>query len=94
MLSFSIVRWFVVDLPSLPPACASDICICGRVQLSIIRSYTFPMLLDTVIPLSFEHLPFFPFPLHSRVIIPLRHSSVIFALMCTMFSRSVSNCIV
>ena len=47
MLSFSIVRWSVVDFLSLPPACASDIFICGRVRLSIIRSYTFPMLLDT-----------------------------------------------
>ena len=56
-----------------------------NLNLSIIRSYTFPMLLDTVIPLSFEHLPFFPFPLYSRVIIPLRHSSGMFFLMCTMF---------
>ena len=47
-------------------------------RLSIIRSYTFPMSLDTVIPISFEHLPFFPFPLYSRVIIPLRHSSGMF----------------
>ena len=43
-LSFSIVRWSVVDLHSLPPTCASDIFIWGRVRLSIIRSYTFPML--------------------------------------------------
>ena len=89
MLSFSIVRWSVVDLPSLPPACTINIFICGRVRLSIIRSYTFPMLLDTVIPLSFEHLPFFPFPLCSRVIIPLRHSSGMFFLMCTILSRSL-----
>ena len=72
MLSFSSVRWSVVDLPSLPPAWASDIFIWGRVRLSIIRSYTFPMLLDTVIPLSLEHFPFFPFPLDSRVISPSR----------------------
>ena len=56
MLSFSIVRWPAVDLLSLPPACASDIVICGRVRLPIIRSHTFPMLLDIAIPLSFEHL--------------------------------------
>ena len=52
------------------------------------------MLLDTAMPLSLEHLPFFPFPLYSRVFIPLRHSSGMFLLMCPMFSRSVSNCIV
>ena len=97
MLSFSIVRWSFGNLPSLPPACASDIYICGRVRLSIIRSYTFPMLLDTVIPLSFAHLPFFPFPLYSRVIIPLCHSSGIFVLMCRALMCLVglfSNCIV
>ena len=52
------------------------------------------MLLNTVIPLSLEHLPFFHFPLYSRVIIPLRHSSGMFFLMCTVFSMSVSSCIV
>ena len=65
MLSFSIVRWSVVDLPSLPPACASDIFICGRVRLSIIRSYTFPMLLDTVIPHGTDSKRVLGVPKHS-----------------------------
>ena len=51
-------RWSVVDLPSFPPACASVMFICFRARLLMILSYTFPTLLATVIPCSFEHIPF------------------------------------
>ena len=34
-------------------------------------SYTFPTLLATVIPRSFEHIHFLPFPLYSHVIVPI-----------------------
>ena len=55
MLSFSIVRWSVVDLSSLPPACASDI---FYLWSSAVVYYSFidffPVLLDTVMPLSYR----------------------------------------
>ena len=66
-------RWSVVDLPSFPPACASVLFICFRARLLITLSYTFPTLLATVIPRSFEHIPFLPFPLYSLVIVPICH---------------------
>ena len=54
-------RWSVVALPALPPACASVISTIVLSLSLIILSNSFPMLLANVIPLSFEHMPFFPF---------------------------------
>ena len=70
MVSFSMRRWSVVALPFFPPAWASEMLTFFRLRSFIIRSYTFPALLDTVIPLSLEHFPFFPLPLYIFVILP------------------------
>ena len=43
------------------------------ILLLIILSNIFPKLLAKVIPLSFEHFPFVPLPLYSRIISPVCH---------------------
>ena len=73
IIFFSMRRCSIVDLPSFPPACASVMSICFRARLLMILSYTFPTLLATVIPRSFENIPFLPFPLYSLVIVPICH---------------------
>ena len=59
--------WSAVANHFLPPACSSVIVISWRILLFISLSYSFPMLLDRVIPLSVLHLPFVPFPLYIRL---------------------------
>ena len=46
--------------------------------LFIILPYSFPKLLDGVIPLSLEHFPFVPIPLYIVVMLPSCHSIGIF----------------
>ena len=73
MVSFSRVRWSTVALPFCPPAWASAILMVFDILLLIILSNIFPKLLAKVIPLSFEHFPFVPLPLYSRIISPVCH---------------------
>ena len=44
------------------------------------------MLLLSVIPLSFEHFPFFPFPLYMLIMLPFFHSSGISWWWAVLFS--------
>ena len=53
-------RWSTVARPFLPPACASVIWTFVVALLLTIRRNSFPTLLASVIPLSFEHFPRFP----------------------------------
>ena len=48
-------------------------CLC--ILLLTIRSNGLPTLLASVIPLSFEHFPLVPLPLHSLVMFPFSHCS-------------------
>ena len=63
----------MVAIPFLPPACSSVIVISRRILLFISLSYSFPTLLDSVIPLSELHLPLPPFPLYIRLSSPFCH---------------------
>ena len=59
IVCFRTIRWSAVALPGIPPAWASVIFTCPFILSLIILLYNFPKLLARVIPLSFEHLPFF-----------------------------------
>ena len=67
----------VVDSGSafLPPACASVIWAFVVALLLTIRSNSLPTLLDSVVPLSFEHFPLVPLPLYSLVMFAFSHCS-------------------
>ena len=54
----------------LPPAGAWVISAIKVALLFTILSNNFPMLLASVMPLSFEHFPWVPLPLFSRVMFP------------------------
>ena len=65
--------WRSLSFPSLG-ICHADFIFA---LLFIILSYNFPKLLESVIPLSFEHFPFVPFPLYTVMMlhVPSCHSS-------------------
>ena len=65
-----IIRWSQVALPGMPPAWASVSWTSFLTLSLMILSNTFPGLLASVIPLSFEHFPLIPFPLYSLRIWP------------------------
>ena len=54
-------KWSVVAFPFCLPACASETSL--LIMLFMVRSYSLPMLLASVIPRSHDHFPFIPFPL-------------------------------
>ena len=83
--SLRISRWSTVELPLLPPACASVILMSFFALSLMILSYNFPKLLDSVIPLSLEHLPFIPFPLYIVMISPSCHSCGIVSVLVILF---------
>ena len=97
MVSFSRVRWSTVALPFCPPAWASVILMVFDILLLIILSNIFPKLLAKVIPLSFEHFPFVPLPLYSRIISPVCHwvdilcVCIILFIVCRYMCISVST---
>ena len=82
--SLRISRWSTVDLPLLPPACASVILMLFFALSLMILSYNFPKLLDSVNPLSLEHLPFIPFPLYIVMISPSCHSCGIVSVFVSL----------
>ena len=51
----------------------------------MILSYDFPKLLDSVIPLSLEHLAFIPFPLYIVMISSSCHSCGIVSVFVILF---------
>ena len=63
IVCFRTIKWSTVEHRGFPPACAFVILTSFFTLSFIILSYTFPILLARVIPLSFEHFPFCPFPL-------------------------------
>ena len=83
--SLRISRWSTVELPILPPACASVILMSFFALSLMILLYNFPKLLDSVIPLSLEHLPFIPFPLYIVMISPSCPSCGIVSVFVILF---------
>ena len=76
--------WSVVALFFLPPAWFSLLLTFVLTLSFMILSKTLPTLLARVIPLSFEHFSFFPLPLYSLTIFPVRHCegiSFVFAML-------------
>ena len=65
-----IIRWSQVAFPGMPPAWASVSWTSFLTLSLMILSNTFPGLLASVIPLSFEHFPLVPFLLYSLRIWP------------------------
>ena len=63
MVCFKTIRWSTVQHPGLPPTWAFVIVTCFFTLSLMSLSYSFPTLLTSVIPLSFEHFPFSPLPL-------------------------------
>ena len=51
----------------------------------MILSYNFPKLLDSVIPLLLEHLPYIPFPLYLVMVSPSCHSCGIVSVFVILF---------
>ena len=89
MTSFRIARWSVVAFPFWPPAWLSVMLILFLALLFNILSNSFPKLLARVMPLSFEHMPLFPFPLYSLIIWPFCHCSGISLLLAMVCSISL-----
>ena len=83
--SLRISRWSTVELPLLPPACASVILMSFFALSLMILSYNFPKMLDSVIPLSLEHLSLIPFPLYIVMISPSCHSCGIVSVFVILF---------
>ena len=75
-----------MEQPGLPPAWAFVMLTCFFTLSFIILSYTFPILLARVIPLSFEHFPFIPFPLYNLIISP---SSQLFGISSVLWIVSI-----
>ena len=75
-------------LSILHPAWASVILISFLALSFIILSYNFQKLLESVIPLSFEHLSFVPFPLYIIMMLPSCHSSGISSVWVIVLSAS------
>ena len=73
IVSFILRMWSVVPMPFLPPACSSDILMFLRMHVLISLSYSLPILLDRVMPLSLLHFPFAPLPLYSLMTLPFCH---------------------
>ena len=94
MLFFNISRWSVVDFPFWPPAWASVMLTFGSIHLLIICSNTFPKLLARVIPRSYKHFPFVPFPLYSLIISPSSHCSGMFGVCIILFMFFMYICFV
>ena len=86
IVCFSVMRWSQVALPGVPPACDPVITTCFFILSLTILSYTLPALLARVIPLSFEHFPFFPLPLYSLRISPSRQLSALWILLKILHS--------
>ena len=89
MTSFRIARWSVVAFPFWPPAWFSVMFILFLALLFNILSNSFPKLLAMVMPLSFEHIPLFPFPLYSLIIWSFWHCSGISLLLAMVCSISL-----
>ena len=70
MVCFKTIRWSTIEHPGLPAAWAFVIVTCFFTLSLMILSYSFPTLLASVIPLSFEHFPFSSLPLYSLIISP------------------------
>ena len=68
----------------MPPAWAFVITTCCLTLSLIILSYSFLTLLARVIPLSFEHFPFLPLPLYSRIISPCSQLVGISSVVCIL----------
>ena len=82
-----IIRWSQVALPGMPPAWAS---VSSFLTLSLmILSNTFPGLLASVIPLSFEHFTLVPFPLYSLRIWPICQLFGISSFTCILLNASL-----
>ena len=85
MVCFITIRWSTVALPGIPPAWASVICTTFFTLSLMILSYTLPMLLAGVIPLSFEHLPLVPLPLYSLIMWAWSQLDGICPFWCILF---------
>ena len=84
-----IIRWSQVALPGMPSAWASVSWTSSLTLSLMILSNSFPGLLASVIPLSFEHFPLVPFPLYSLKIWPICQLSGISSLTWIMLNASL-----
>ena len=80
MFSISITRWSLVALPSLSPS-LSPVCYLWSCTVMYYSFVYYSMLLEIVITLSLEHVPFFRYPCTVGLLLPI---SVIFCYSCVL----------